>query len=81
MSWSVILGKAAVGVGAMAVSVVFAVAGAGQASANPGWCISGPFGYASACLDVPVWGGWNGWDGGWQNGWSGGDGDWQGEDD
>ena len=53
----------------------------GKASTNPGWCISGPFGYASACLDVPVWGGWNEWDGGWRNGWYGGDGDWEGGDD
>ncbi len=77
MSWSGILGKAAAGLGAVAVPVVFAVAGAGQASADPGWCVSGPFGYASACLNVP---GWVGWDGGWHNGWHG-DGDWEGDDD
>ncbi|MGY4653968.1 hypothetical protein [Mycobacterium sp. URHB0021] len=81
MTCSGILGKTAVAVGAVAVPVVFAVAGAGHASANPGWCISGPFGYASACLDVPVWGGWNQWDGGWRNGWYGGDDDWEGGDD
>ena len=52
MSWSGILGKTAVGLGAVAVPVVFAVAGAGQASADPGWCVSGPFGYASACLNA-----------------------------
>jgi hypothetical protein len=68
MSRSEILGKAAAGLGAVAVPVVFAVAGSGQASADPGWCVSGPFGYASACLNVPVWGGWNVWNGGWDNG-------------
>ena len=50
MSWSGILGKTAVGLGAVAVPVVFAVAGAGQASADPGVCVSGPWGYASACI-------------------------------
>ena len=50
MSWSGILGKAAVGLGAVAVPVVFAVAAAGQAPADPGVCVSGPWGYASACV-------------------------------
>ena len=70
MSWSGILGKTAAGLGAVAVPVAFAVAGAGQASANPGICVSGPFGYATACLDTPGWAGWYGprWDGGWDNG-------------
>ena len=86
MSWSGILGKAAVGLGAVAVPVVFAVAGAGQASADPGWCVSGPFGYASACLNTPGWVDWGphwngGWDGGWDNGWHGGHGDWEGDDE
>ena len=81
MSRSGMLGKAAVALGAVAVPVVFAVAGAGQASADPGWCVSGPFGYASACLNAPGWVDWNGWDGGWHNGWHGGDGDWEGDDD
>jgi hypothetical protein len=41
MSSSGILGKTAVGLGAVAVPVVFAVAGAGQASADPGGiCVS-----------------------------------------
>ena len=44
MSWSGILGNTAVGLGAVAVPVVFAVAGAGQASADPGICVSGPWG-------------------------------------
>ena len=82
MSWSGILGKAAVGLGAVAVPVVFAVAAAGQAPADPGVCVSGPFGYASACLDTPGWIGWYGprWDGDWDNGWRGGHGDWEGDD-
>ena len=44
MAWSGILGKTAAGLGAAAVPVVFAVAGAGQASAAPGVCVSGPWG-------------------------------------
>ena len=59
MSWSGILGKTAVGLGAVAAPVVFAVAGAGQASADPGICVSGPWGYASACVDGPGWVDWN----------------------
>ena len=59
MSWSGILGKTAAGLGAAAVPVVFAVAGAGQASADPGICVSGPWGYASACINGPGWVDWN----------------------
>lgn len=84
MSWSGMLRKTAVGLGALAVPVVFAVSGAGVASADPGFCISGPFEYASACVNTPGWVGWYDgphWDGGWNNGWHGGDGDSQGEDD
>jgi hypothetical protein len=82
MRWSQILGKTAVGLGAVAVPVVFAVAGAEQASAGPGICVSGPFGYAYACVDTPGWVGWYGphWDGGWDNGWQGNQGDWEGDD-
>jgi len=58
MSWSGILGKAAVGLGAVAVPLVFAVAGAGQAPADPGVCVSGPWGYASACINGPGWVDW-----------------------
>jgi hypothetical protein len=77
MRWSGTLGKTAVRLGAVAVPVVFAVAGAGQASADPGLCISGPFGYASVCLNGPGWVDWGpGWDGGWDHGWQGGHGDW-----
>ena len=80
MSWSGILGKAAVGLGAVAVPLVFAVAGAGQAPADPGVCVSGPWGYASACINGPGWVDWGPhWNGEWNNGW--GNGDDQGEDD
>ena len=53
MSWSGILGTTAAGLGAVAVPVLFAVAAAGQASADPGICVSGPWGYASACINGP----------------------------
>ena len=77
MSWSKMLGKTAVGLVAVAVPVVFALAGAGQASADPGFCVTGPFGYASACLNAPGWVNWApGWGGDWGHGWHGGDGDW-----
>ena len=85
MSWSGILGKTAVGLGVVAVPMVLAVAGAGQASADPGGiCVSGPRGYASACIKGPGWIDWgphwnSGWDNGWGHGW--GNGDDQGEDD
>lgn len=59
-------------------AVVFAVAGAGQASAGPGVCVSGPFGYAFACVDTPGWGWYGpGWDGGWDNGWHGDHDEWE----
>jgi hypothetical protein len=83
MSWSEILGKTATGLGVVAVPVVLAVAGAGQASADPGICFSGPWGNASACINGPGWVDWTPhWNGGWDNwghGW--GNGDDQGEDD
>ena len=59
MTWSGILGKTAVGLGAVAVPVVFAVAGAGPAAADPGVCVAAPWGYASACVDGPGWVDWN----------------------
>jgi len=80
MSSSGILGKMAAGLGAVAVPVVFAVAGAGQASADPGVCVTGPWGFASACINGPGWVDWSPqWNGGWDDGW-GNDHD-QGEDD
>ena len=80
MTRSEIFCKTAAGFGAAAALVVFAVAGAGQASADPDWCISGPFGYASACLNTPGWVDWNpGWDSGWHGGWDDDD-HWEGDD-
>jgi hypothetical protein len=75
------LGKMAAGLGAAAVPIVVAVGGASSASADPGLCVSGPFGYAQACVDVPGW--HDGWYGGprWRGGWHGGYGYGQGEND
>lgn len=72
------LGMVAAGLGAVAVPMGIAAAGAAPASADPGLCVSGPFGYAYACVDAPRWhGDW--YDGpGWRGGWYGDD---QGEDD
>ena len=56
------LRAAVVGLGAVAVPVVIGVAGTAPASADPGLCVTGPFGYAQACVDVP------GWHGGWYDG-------------
>jgi hypothetical protein len=50
MALSEILGKTAAALSAVAVSMVFAVAGAVPAAADPGICVSGPWGYASACV-------------------------------
>lgn len=70
MTWSGILKKTAAGLGAVTVSVVLAVAGAGQASADPGICVTGPWGWASACVNGPGWVNWGpNWDGGWHGGW------------
>lgn len=78
MARSGILGKTAAGVGAVAAPIVFAVAGAGQASADPGFCVNGPWGFTSACINGPGWVDWHpGWGGEWEDGW----GHWQGGDD
>lgn len=68
------LGRIAVALGVVAVPM--GIASAAPASADPGWCVSGPFGYAHACVDGPGWyGGWYndwydgpGWGGGWRPG-------------
>jgi len=73
---SKMLRKAAVGIGAAAVPLGIAVAGAGPASADPGVCVSGPWGYAYACVDTPGWVDW--YDG---PRWRGGHGDWDDDDD
>ena len=81
MGWSG-LGTMAAGLGAVAVPVVLAVAGAGQVSADPGFCVSGPFGYASACINGPGWVDWTpDWHGGWDGDHGWGHGNDQGEDD
>lgn len=78
-----ILKKLTAGIGLVAVPMGIALAGAGQASADDGdgLCVSGPFGWAHACVEGPGW--YDGWYGGpwWGGGWHHGDGDDQGEDD
>lgn len=77
--------KAAVTVGAAAAFAAIGLGGAASASAdNNGACISGPFGYTQACVnlpgwvaprwdDGPYWGpGWHGHGDGWHHG-DGGD--------
>ena len=70
--------KLAAGLGVVAVPMGIGFAGAGSASADPGLCVSGPYGFAHACVDTPGW--YNGWYDGprWRGGWDGND---QGEDD
>jgi len=50
--------RTALGIGALAVPTLMAVAGAGQAAANPDVCATGPWGYVTTCFDVPGY-----WDG------------------
>jgi hypothetical protein len=73
-------GKAAAGLFALAVPLVIVVGGAAPASADPGLCVGGPFGYVDACVQGPGWGDWHGgpW---WHDGWRHGGGDDQGGDD
>ncbi|MCP2626986.1 hypothetical protein NLB33_29515 [Mycolicibacterium smegmatis] len=44
-----------VGAGAVAVPMSVAVIGAAPASAGPNLCVSGPYGYAYACVEGPGW--------------------------
>lgn len=44
-----------VGAGAVAVPMSVAVIGAAPASAGPDLCVSGPYGYAYACVEGPGW--------------------------
>jgi hypothetical protein len=69
------LRTAVVGLGALAVPLGIAVAGAGSASANPDLCVSGPYGYAYACVDTPWPGYWNDGPRWRNNGWHHGHGD------
>jgi hypothetical protein len=78
---SKILAKAAIGLCAVVAPMAIAIGGAASASADPGWCVSGPFGYASACLQAPGWAPWYGGPGWYGGGWRHGGGDDQGEDD
>lgn len=64
---------AVIGLGVVAAPLAIAIASPGAASADPGLCVSGPWGYAYACVDVPNWPGY------WYDGphWRGhGHGDW-----
>lgn len=82
MTSSGILGKTAAGLGAVAVPVMFAVAGAGPAPADPGICVTGPWGFTSACINGPGWVDWGPhWGGEWNDGWGHGWENDQGEDD
>ena len=53
MIWLNVFRRAALGLAAASVPAVFAVTGAGQASAAPDICVSGPWGYVNTCVDVP----------------------------
>jgi hypothetical protein len=72
------LWNASLGIGVVAMPLIIGVAGAAPASADPGLCVTGPFGYAQACVEVPGWhGDW--YDGPrWRDGWHDDD---QGDDD
>lgn len=48
----------AMGIGAAALPVGVALAGAAPASAGPDVCVSGPYGFAYACVDTPGWVEW-----------------------
>lgn len=52
---SKLMKTAVVGLGALAVPVGVAVAGAAPASAGPEVCASGPYGYVNACVEGPGW--------------------------
>ena len=62
---------------ALILSAIFALAGTPAASADDGgngFCVSGPFGCTSACVQGPGWVDWNpGW-GHWHGGHHGEDG-------
>ena len=51
------------GVVAAAVPLGLGFVGATPASAGPEVCVTGPYGYASACVEAP---GWVDWHDGWQ---------------
>jgi hypothetical protein len=55
---STMLKKAALRLVAAALPLGMAIAGAAPASAGPDVCVSGPYGYAYACIDTPGWVDW-----------------------
>lgn len=59
MTRSKLLKRATAGVAAFAVPLGMAIAGPAPASADPNVCVSGPYGYAYACVDAPGWVNWN----------------------
>ena len=73
MSVSRLFAKTMVALGAVAVPLGIALAGAGQASADPDVCVGGPFGYAYACVNTPGWAGWYDGPNWYDNGWRGHD--------
>jgi hypothetical protein len=48
----------ALSIAAAALPVGVALAGAAPASAGPDVCVSGPYGFAYACVDTPNWVNW-----------------------
>jgi hypothetical protein len=57
---SKLIRRAVVGLGAAALPLGIAVVGtAAPASADPNLCVSGPYGFAYACVDTPNWVDWH----------------------
>jgi hypothetical protein len=78
------IAKAAAGLFAVVAPLGIALGGASSASADPGLCVSGPYGFVDACVQAPGWVNWYDgprWHDGWHDGWRHGGGDDQGEDD
>ena len=72
------MNKILVSLATLAMSAVFALAGSGQAQADPGLCWNGWL--WTACVEGPGWVDWNpGWDGHWNNNkhWNPGHGHWK----
>ncbi|MFS0897184.1 hypothetical protein [Mycolicibacterium litorale] len=56
---SKMLKTVALTLGAAALPVGVALASAAPASAGPDVCVSGPYGFAYACVDTPGWVNWH----------------------
>lgn len=54
-----ILSKTATAGIAVALPIGAALVGAAPASAGPDVCVSGPYGFAYACVDTPGWVNWH----------------------